>query len=184
MLMNIKCSAMTSIKVNLEFDDNSKKERKISIGDLIDVEFNANGLRKRVEGKVLSISAVGTDPKGWYIIVDGSDDFESKKVRFAPTSILDLEILRKADTVDVVQTPLGEEGVPYLRIVKGRLQYSKDGYRWYPIKFNRRDIIEDAEGLIPETPEINSDQEYKDNSENTNYDNDFDYDDGIQESNY
>lgn len=184
MLMNIKCSAMTSIKVNLEFDDNSKKERKISIGDLIDVEFNANGLRKRVEGKVLSISAVRSDPKGWYIIVDGSDDFESKKVRFAPTSILDLEILRKADTVDVVQTPLGMEGVPYLRIIKGRLQYSKDGYRWYPIKFNRRDIIEDAEGLIPETPEINSDQEYKDNSGNTNYDNDFDYDNGIQESNY
>ena len=184
MLMNIKCSAMTSIKVNLEFDDNSKKERKISIGDLIDVEFNANGLRKRVEGKVLSISAVGSDPKGWYIIVDGSDDFESKKVRFAPTSILDIEILRKADTVDVVQTPLGMEGVPYLRIIKGRLQYSKDGYRWYPIKFNRRDIIEDAEGLIPETPEIKSDQEYKDNSGNTNYDNDFDYDNDIQESNY
>ena len=64
--MNIKCSAMASIKVNLEFDDQSKKERVVSIGDLIDVEFNANGLRKRVDGKVLNISTVGTDPKGWY----------------------------------------------------------------------------------------------------------------------
>ena len=186
MLMNIKCSAMASIKVNLEFDDQSKKERVVSIGDLIDVEFNANGLRKRVEGKVLNISTVGTDPKGWYIIVDGSDDFESKKVRFAPTSILDLEILRKADTVEFIQTPLGYDGVPYLRIIKGRLQYSKDGYRWFPIRFDRRDIIEDAEGLIPETPEVCSgDQIYKDNYDSTNYPDDFNYDnDTIEESNY
>ena len=124
MLMDIKCSAVTSIKVNLAFDDGSTKERVIGIGDLISVVYNANGLRKHVNGKVIAESAVGTDPKAWYIIVDGSDDFKSDRVRFSPTSILDIEIIRKADQLDFVQTPIGFEGVPYIRIHRGRLQYS------------------------------------------------------------
>ena len=71
MLMNIKCTAVTSIMVNLSFDDKSTKNALIALGDLIEVEYNANGLRKHAQGKVIKISAVGTDPKGWYIIVDG-----------------------------------------------------------------------------------------------------------------
>lgn len=152
MLMDIKCSAIASIKVNLTFDDGSKKERVVGTGDLISVEYNANGLRKRIEGKVIKVSAIGPDPKAWYIIVDGSDDFESEKAKFAPTSILDLEIIRKADTLDVVQTVIGVGGVPYIRIHKGRLQWSKDGFDWKPINVDRRDIIEDAEGTIPLRP--------------------------------
>lgn len=150
MLMDIKCSVVSSIKVNLLFDDKSTKEALIAIGDLVSIIYNANGLRKHVEGKVIKISAVGTDPKGWYIIVDGSDDFESDKVKFSPASILDVEVIRKADTLNTIQTPIGYEGVPYLRIVKGRLQYSKDGYNWRRINVDSRDIIEDAEGTVPD----------------------------------
>lgn len=152
MLMNIRCSAVTSIKVDLAFDDGSTKERVIGLGDLIDVEYNANGLRKRIEGKVVKISAVGTDPKAWCITVDGSDDFDSEKARFAPTSILDVEIIRKADTLNTVQTPIGYTGVPYLRVMKGRLQYSNDGFNWKPIQIDPRDIIEEAEGTVPMNP--------------------------------
>lgn len=149
MLMDIKCSAVTSIGVNLTFDDGSTKERVIGVGDLITVVYNANGLRNRVEGKVIAVSATGTDPKAWYIIVDGSDDFKSDRVRFSPMSILDLEIIRKADQLDFVQTPIGFEGVPYIRIHRGRLQYSMDGYRWKNIIIDKKDVILPAEGTAP-----------------------------------
>lgn len=151
MLMDIKCSAVTSIEVKLTFDNDTSKDVVISNGDLVDVTYNANGLRKRIEGKVIKISAVGTDPKSWYIIVDGSDDFASTKAKFAPTSILDIEVIRKADTLNVVQTVVGEGGVPFIRIKNGRLQWSKDGYDWKPIFIFRRDIIEDQEGTVPVT---------------------------------
>lgn len=152
MLMDIRCSAVASIKVNLTFDDGNSKECVIGTGDLIDVEYNANGLRKRIEGRVIKVSAVGTDPKAWYIIVDGSDDFNSEKAKFSPMSILDVTIIRKADMLNNVQTVIGHEAVPFIRIVKGRLQYSKDGYNWKPIFVDRRDIIEDAEGTVPLPP--------------------------------
>lgn len=153
MLMNIHCSAVSSIKVNLTFDDGSTKERVIGTGDLITVDYNANGLRKHIDcGKVIAVSANGSDPNKWYLIVDDSDDFQGNKAKFSPMSILDVEIIRKADTVDVVQTVIGEEAVNYLRIVRGQLQYSKDGYRWYPIHIHPRDIIEDAEGTVPVYP--------------------------------
>lgn len=149
MLMDIKCSTVTSIKVDLTFDDGSTKERVVGTNDLIEVEYNANGLRKRVEGKVLKVSATGTDPRSWYIIVDGSDDFDSDRVKFSPMSILDLEVIRKAETLEYVQTVVGEGGVPYLRINEGRLQWSKDGYDWHSINVDSRDIIEDQEGTVP-----------------------------------
>ena len=150
MLMNIKCEAVTSVAVHLTFDDGSTKHCLIANGDLVDIEYNGNGLRKRVEGKVLRVSATGSDPKSWYIIVDGSDDFDSNQSRIAVMSILDCEIIRKANTLKIVQTPLGAEGVPYIRVIKGRLQYSKDGQKWSPIHIDNRDIIKDEEGTIPD----------------------------------
>lgn len=148
MLLKNECYAIASIKVELTFDDGSTKTRVIGTGDLIDVLYNANGLRKRIEGVVVAVSANGSDPNKWYIIVDASDDFGSQKAKFSPKSILDVEIIRKADTLDVVQTVIGEEGVPYIRIVRGQLQYSKDGYNWRPIHIHPRDIIEPAEGGV------------------------------------
>lgn len=149
MLMDIKCSAVTSIKVDLTFDNHRRKVRVLGVGDLVSVDYNANGLRKHVDGTIINISATTADPNGWYIIVDGSDDFDSNKVRFSPMSILDVEIIRKADQLNIIKTPIGHEGVPYLRIVKGRLQYSKDGFDWHPIRLDSKDIIEDAEGTVP-----------------------------------
>lgn len=152
MLMDIKCSMVPSIKVHLRFDDHSEKCALISVGDLVYVEYNANGCRKVIEGKVIKIRAYGEDPKSWYIVVDGSDDFESQQTKFSPMSILDIEILRKAGTLEFVQTVSGEYAIPYLRIVKGRLQYSVDSFDWKPIRIDNRDIIEDQEGTVPINP--------------------------------
>lgn len=159
MLMNITCDAVTSVAVHLTFDDGSTKHRLIANGDLVDIEYNGNGLRRHVEGKVLKVSAVGTDTKGWYIIVDASDDFDSNQHRISVMSILDCEIIRKASTLKFVQTPLGAEGVPYLRIIDGRLQYSKDGQKWESIHIDDRDIIKDEEGTIPNFSDSSSSEE-------------------------
>lgn len=142
MLMDIGCSVINSIKVNLIFDDQSTKSAIIGVGDLLDVTYNANGLRKNIEGKVVKVSAVGIDPKGWYIIVDGSGDFESEQAKFSPMSILDVNIIRKADTLDSIKTPIGNNATPYLRVVDGRLQWSKDSETWNAIKIDSRDVIE------------------------------------------
>ena len=149
--MNIKCSAVTSIGVNLTYDNGAVKDAVIAVGDLIDVVYNANGIRKHACGRVLVVSAVGSDPKSWYIIVDGSDDFVSDKARLCPMNILELEIIAKGDTIDNVRTVKGDTAVPYLRIVKGRLQWSKDGSTWYPINVDREDIL-DQEGTVPVCP--------------------------------
>lgn len=131
MLMKNECSSVPSIRVKLTFDSGSEKERVISPNDLIEVEYNANGLRKHIIGKVAKISTVGTDPSGWYIIVDGSDDFASEKARFSPMAILDVDIIRKAYTLDYVQTPFDETAVPYLRLYDNKyLQFSRDGIHW------------------------------------------------------
>ena len=60
MLMDVKCSAVTSIAVHLTFDDGTTKNSVIGVGDLVSVEYNNNGLRKQVDGKVLKISLVRT----------------------------------------------------------------------------------------------------------------------------
>jgi hypothetical protein len=67
-------------------------------------------------------------------------------------SILDVDIIRKADTLDFVRTVIGGGGVPFLRIVKGRLEWSKDCHEWFPIVVDSRDIIEDQEGTVPIAP--------------------------------
>lgn len=152
MLMDIKCSMVPSIKVQLRFDDHSEKYALVSVGDLVWAQYNANGCRKTIEGKVIKVCAYGEDPKSWYIVIDGSDDFESQQAKFSPMSILDIEILRKAGTLDSVQTVSGDYAVPYLRIVKGRLQYSLDSFDWKPIRIDNRDIIEDQEGTVPIDP--------------------------------
>ena len=149
MLMDIKCSAVTSVAVNLKFDDNTTKDRIIAKDDLIEVEFNQNGVRRHVIGKVIKISCVGTDPKGWYIIVDGSDDFDSNQFRFSPMNILDVEILRRAGDTIYIESPLDSTRILSMRIVKGRLQYTQDGINWKPLKFDRRDMILDEEGTVP-----------------------------------
>lgn len=151
MLMNIKCSAVTSVRVNLSYDDGSIKDAVIAVNDLIDVVYNANGLRKRACGRVLVVSANGPDPKNWYIIVDSSDDFDSNKARLCPLNILELEIISKGDNIGLVRTIKGDMGVPYIRIVKGRLQWSKDGASWFPINVDREDIL-DQEGTVPMPP--------------------------------
>lgn len=143
MLLDIKCDQIPSVYVELLFDDNSTKKKVISVNDLIDVYYNGNGLRKHIVGRVAAISTVGADPRQWYIIVDGSDDFNSQKARFSPKNILDLNIIRKYWQDSIVHTSNEkDERISHIRLTSdGQLQYSTDGYEWNFFKINADDII-------------------------------------------
>lgn len=161
MLMNIHCSTVTSIAVCLEFDNKSKKDVLIGCGDLISVDFNHNGRRTHFEGKVISINAKGTDPKGWSIILDGSGCFDSDQVRFSPMNIIDIHVLRKADRTKYIETTDDLTKIVGLRVVKDRIQYSKDGVSWRNIKIDSSNIIQspvrDDDDIVEEGPECDSD---------------------------
>ena len=146
MLLDIKCSVVNSIKVNLTFEDGAPKERVISLYDLIDVTFNQDGVRREVEGRVIKINVEGCDPKRWYIIVDAADDFSSKQYRFSPMNILDLDIISKKDAEKYIVSPPDYTNIAGLRINKGRLQYTQNGVDWYYVRQDSRYIIYDEEG--------------------------------------
>lgn len=152
MLMEIKCSAVTSIEVNLSFDDGTRKDVVIEKGDLVSVEYNHNGLRKHVEGKVLKVSVIGTDPKGWYIIVDASNEFESNHARFSPMNIYDIDIISKGDSIRYIESPKDFAGIRGMRVIEGRLQYTVDGIHWQ----------EFDTGVRPPRPPYDEDYEIKD----------------------
>ena len=148
MLMDIKCSMVPSIKVNLTFDDGRKKDPTLGVGDLIDLLYNSNGLRKHIIGKIIQINTPGHDPKGWSFIVDGSDDFESEIARLSPMSILDVDVIRKNGSCRHVATPVDDTGCYAIRVNRGVLQYTKDGKRWHNIKINDIDVIPGREDVI------------------------------------
>lgn len=141
MLMDIRCSTEVSIKIHLKFDDGSKKNRLVSKDDLIEISFNQNGLMKRVEGKVIKINAIDSDSRRWYLIVDGSGDFESEQYKIQVMNILDLDIIRKADSVRYIETTNDCTAIQGFRIVNGRLQYTLDGFNWKFVRTDPRYIM-------------------------------------------
>lgn len=152
MLMDIKCSAAISIDLKLTFDDGSIKYRNVAVGDLIDVDFNKNGVRIHTIGKVFKIVAEGSNPEAWAIYLDSSDDFSGTQYRFAPTAILDLEVIMKKDATKYIATTNDYTSICALRVVRGRLQYTQDGINWFPIRFDHSSLIKDEEGTVPEFP--------------------------------
>lgn len=144
MLMNIECSPITSIKLSLTYDDNVTREVEIGVGDLVDISFFDRGVKKHLDGKVLKVACPGMDPKGWYLIVDGSDDFCSEQVKFSPMNICDCEIIQKARNVQTVATPIGKEGVNFMKVIDGELYYCQNGYDWVPVKISEKNIIKNT----------------------------------------
>ena len=141
MLMDIQCSSVPQIEIRLSFDNGKHKTVIVSQGDLVDILYNKNGMRRRIEGIVTKISTNGTEVYGWCIIVDGSGDFSSEIARISPKNILDIDIIRKADTVNGIDSPRDKTGIMSLKIVKGRLLFSQNGYDWFPVVIDRENVI-------------------------------------------
>lgn len=144
MLQDIKCSTIISFKIDLSYDDNrADKSVIIGVGDLVDVDFNYNGCRKQIQGRVLKLYAEGSDPKKWYILIDSADIYCSDTYKFSPMNIIDITIIKKASELKFISSPADFSNIRGMRIVKGQLQYTQDGSEWLPIMVYPEDIIED-----------------------------------------
>lgn len=141
MLMDIKCSSNPQIEISLKFDNQESKKVTVGKGDLVDVDYNKNGVRRRIEGIVTKVSTNGTESLGWCIIIDGSGDFSSEIARISPINILDIDIIRKAECSMGINSPKDKSGIMSLRVKGGRLQYSQNGYDWFPIIIDRENVI-------------------------------------------
>lgn len=138
MLMNIENSVSQSIKISLTFDNNKTKRCEISVGDICSFEFNKNGRRKIIEGKVIKIFASDTvDSKSWYIVVDGSLDFAGQTERFCPNNILDVSVIQKHDQAQYISTPNDSTRITDMKLVDGMIMVSIDGgYSWLTPKID------------------------------------------------
>ena len=144
MLLDIKCSTVLSFQIDLKYDDNrADKSVIVGVGDLVDVDFNYNGCRKLIQGRVLKLYAEGTDPKKWYMLVDSADLYNSDTYKFSPMNICDITIIQKQDAVQYIASPNDYTNIKGLRIVRGQLQYTQDGASWLPIFLDPQFIIED-----------------------------------------
>ena len=146
MLLDIKCSTVVSFKIDLKYDDTrADKTEIVSVGDLVDVDFNYNGCRKCIQGRVVKIYAEGADPKKWYMIVDSADTFSSDTYKFSPMNILDLTVIMKKSATQYIASTNDYMNIKALRIVQGTLQYTQDGVNWLPIYIDPQYIIEDED---------------------------------------
>lgn len=144
MLQDIKCSTIVSFKIDLKYDDNrANKTVEVGVGDLVDVDFNLDGCRRLIQGKVIKIYAEGVDPKKWYMIVDSAEFCSSDTYKFSPMNILDITVIEKKDAIQYISTPNDYTNIRGLRIVQSQLQYTQDGQTWYPINIDPQYIIED-----------------------------------------
>lgn len=144
--MSTNLSVTQNLKIDLTFDNNQTKSREISQGDLIRVEYNDHGIRKTVEGEVVKIGTnASQNTCAWYLIVDGSVDFEGHRVRINPNNILDLDIIQKKNQMFAVSSPKDSTHIDQVRIYDGVFQISIDGgYSWVTPNVNNQ--IQEEEG--------------------------------------
>lgn len=144
MLQEIRCSTIVSFKIDLKYDDaRANKSEVVSVGDLVDVDFNYNGCRRMIQGRVIKIYAEGTDPKKWYMIVDSAEAFCSDTYKFSPMNILDITIIKKHDATQYIFSTNDYTNIKGMRVVQGQPQYTQDGVNWLPFFIDPRYIIEE-----------------------------------------
>lgn len=165
MLIKNTVSVITSLEIGLVFDDESTKVRTIGVGDIIDVKYSHNGLTKTASGKITRIYTEPGHPghvghlascsqclkDGHWIILDASAEGASSVLRIDADTILDLDMIAKADAANVITSPAGCYNITSMRLVGSQVQISTDyGKTWY----NLGEIEEPAIAIDPEYQEL------------------------------
>jgi hypothetical protein len=145
MLLDIKYDVINSLLIKLRFDDNSVKEARVSIGDVVNCSYNKNGMRKTIEGVVKRIATENNPcncPK-WYMYVDSSKTGFAAVEKIEVDKILDIDVLRKGAGLMVIHTPGNRMMVSDFRINGNYLQCSPDyGKHWFKVAELRCDTYD------------------------------------------
>ena len=147
MLMRLGCEAEQLLNFTLEFEDGSKKNRSVRVGDIVTVDYNKNGLRKRAHGAVKSIFANPYNgrlsKKDWTITILNSHYHTSPGdcgcdvgayVKIDVLNIVDLEVDATAQTNlnPIYSSPDCCCQITNMRINSGLLEISQDyGKTWF-----------------------------------------------------
>lgn len=136
MLLSMKYNVINSLVITLRFDDNSVKEAVVAIGDVVNVAYNKNGMRREIEGVVKQIVA-DTSPCGnqkWYMYVDASTCGCAALEKILVESILDIDVIRKGAGLLTIHSPGNAMKVTDFRINGNYLQVSPDyGRHWFNV---------------------------------------------------
>ena len=145
MLMDINCSAVVSIAIDLKFDCGNVKRCVIGKGDIVSIEYNNNGVRMYVYGQVTNISCYGDESKDWYLIVDGIKISTRQGInRFSVMNIVDCEVVVKQSENIPILTPNNTTCIKGFRFYDDYVQYTVNGIDWFNIVEERTENPEEV----------------------------------------
>lgn len=130
-----------SLKIVLAFEDASVKTITLEVGDTVTVVYNKNGVRTTVEGvvtRIYSSTSTGTCSctcgDVWNIALDGSKYGYESALRIGEDKILDLDMVKKANSNTAITSPTGDYNVTDFRLYGNILQLSVDnGVTWLAV---------------------------------------------------
>ena len=164
MLLKVSHEIIKSVNIGLVYDDNTTKKVLIQNGDVVEINYVYNGIKKEVTGTVKRIftenehaghighvaSCNSCKNEGCYLYIDASTTNNADLVKIDVDCIFDINVIQKVDNSDCVKSPVGCTQVTSVRVVGDEFQISLDyGTTWLTV------------GTVI-IPEISVDEEDKD----------------------
>lgn len=169
MLLRKSYGVEQTIVGQLSFDDGTVKEYRLSEGDFVTIKWNHAGSVDKITGKISRIEA-GThythsinpnhlhqcdlvdtcDKRFWYIIVDASNYNDSSMKKIEIDKILDVEVLKRDESISAVTSPSGPGNITDMRINGNYLELSMDHQKtWFFLCKIPQTAIEVEPELLP-----------------------------------
>ena len=148
MLVKVSHEIINSVNIGFVFDDNSVKKVLVQVGDVVEINYIRNGMKKEVTGTVKRIftenghaghighvaSCGNCTNEGCYLYIDASTTNNADLEKIDVDCMYDLNIIQKADNSDCIKSPVGCTQVTSFRIVGNELQVSTDyGTTWMKV---------------------------------------------------
>lgn len=168
MLVKVSHEIINSVNIGFVFDDNSVKKVLVHIGDVVEINYLRNGMKKEVTGTVKRIftenghaghighvaSCGNCINEGCYLYIDASTTNNADLEKIDVDCMYDLNIIQKADNSDCIKSPIGCNQVTSFRIVGNELQVSVDyGTSWMKVG-----IVTTSDLVVDEADKVMADQ--------------------------
>ena len=128
MLLRKDINVISSISIELYFDDDSSKKILLNKKDIVSLTYNDRGVKTTVVGKVINIISNGNNS---YLSIDGSGIYEGSQVKILFDEILDCIMIEKYDESILLRSVSGAGQITNLRLLNGYMQISTDnGVSW------------------------------------------------------
>lgn len=128
MLMRKDINIISSLSLDLFFDDDTEKKIVLNKKDIVSIVYNNRGTKTTVVGKVINIISNGDNS---YLLIDGSGIYAGSQVNILFNEILDCNMIEKYDESILLRSVSGAGQITNLRLLNGYMQISTDnGVSW------------------------------------------------------